>query len=413
MKIKFFVGLAILGLLNCSGPSVRETSRTLEAPAVAQPGPAPSEPILVGAERTAEYLPLIRNRSVALVVNQTSLVGDTHLVDTLLAMGVSIKAIFAPEHGFRGEADAGAKIGDGRDPRTGIPLLSLYGQKREPSADDLAGVDWVLFDIQDVGARFYTYISTMHYVMQACAKHKVRLMVLDRPNPNGHFVDGPVLDTAYRSFVGMHPVPVAHGMTVGEYARMINGEGWLEGGVACDLTVIACANYDHSSFYSLPVRPSPNLPDMRSIYLYPSTCFFEGTVASEGRGTPTPFQVFGHPDYPAGDYTFTPEPRPGAMKPKLEGQLCHGYNLSTLPLDSLQRLARVTLDYLVTFYRNFPDKEHFFLPSLFFDKLAGGKDLRLQLIAGKSAAEIRASWQEGLRAFREKRKKYLLYPDFH
>lgn len=368
--------------------------------------------VVAGAARMDAYLPLIEGKKVALLVNHTSMIGETHLADSLHSLGIDIQAIFAPEHGFRGEADAGEKIEDAKDSRTGIPLISLYGSKREPTAEDLKGLDWVIFDIQDVGARFYTYISTMSYVMQACAKNGIPFMVLDRPNPNGHFVDGPVRQPGYESFVGMHPVPVAHGMTVGEYAHMVNGEGWLEDGVTCELRVIECKQYDHKTFYQLPVKPSPNLPNMHAIYLYPSLCFFEGTVASVGRGTTKQFQIIGHPDYPEGDYTFTPVPRPGAMNPKLEGRQCRGYDLSTIPIEQLQRMAQVNVDYLIDFYRNFPDKDNFFLENLWIDKLAGGPSLRAQIVAGKTAGEIRTGWQEELRAFMAVREKYLLYEDF-
>jgi uncharacterized protein YbbC (DUF1343 family) len=368
--------------------------------------------VIVGAARMEVYLPLLEGKTIALVVNQTSMIGDTHLADTLHGLGITIQAIFSPEHGFRGKADAGEKIEDGRDPRTGIPLISLYGSKREPTAEDLAGVDLMVFDIQDVGARFYTYISTMHYVMQACAKNGTAFMVLDRPNPNGHYVDGPIRQPGYESFVGMHPVPVVHGMTVGEYAKMINGEGWLEGGRQCELKVIPCENYDHRTFYNLPVKPSPNLPNMHSIYFYPWLCFFEGTVASVGRGTTKQFQVIGHPDFPEGDYTFTPVPRPGAMHPKLEGRRCRGYDLSTIPLDTLRRRARLDLSYLIDFYRAFPDKDDFFLENLWIDKLAGGPTLRAKIVAGASQTEIRESWQEELQQFMKVRGRYLLYEDF-
>lgn len=393
-------------------PAEEKEPPPAEEPAIvpARDEPAPPSGLKVGAERLDLYLPQLReSRGVALLVNQTSMVGKTHLVDTLLALGVKVSRIFAPEHGFRGQADAGEKVRDGKDLQTGLPIISLYGSSRKPPAEALEGIDWVVFDIQDVGARFYTYIGSMHYAMEACAEQGVRFMVLDRPNPNGHYVDGPVLDTAYRSFVGMHPVPVVHGMTVGEYARMINGEGWLLGGRQCELTAVPCAGYTHDTPYELPVAPSPNLPNMRAIYLYPSTCFFEGTVASEGRGTTNQFQVYGHPDYPAGNYTFTPVSMPGAKQPKLEGRLCRGYSLADKHPDSIRAGAMVNLSYLIEFYRNFPDKENFFLENLFFDKLAGGSRLRQQIIAGKTEAEIRKSWQEGLDSFRKIRRKYLLY----
>ncbi len=371
-----------------------------------------SETLLaVGAARLDSYLPLLREKRIGMVVNHTSTVGQTHLVDTLLALGVDIAAIFAPEHGFRGAADAGAKIEDSQDPKTGIPLLSLYGSRRKPRPADLEGLDLILFDIQDVGARFYTYISTMHYVMEACAENGLGFLVLDRPNPNGHYVDGPMRQEGYASFVGMHPVPVVHGMTVGEYAQMVNGEGWLADGLKCDLTVIPCSGYDHQTPYELPIPPSPNLPNQRSIYLYPWLCFFEGTVASVGRGTTKQFQVIGHPDYPAGAYTFVPEPRPGAMQPKLEGETCRGYDLSQIPLEELRARGRLDLQYLINFYRNFPEPSAFFLENGWVDKLAGGPELRQMIEAGASEADIRASWVEDLKAFAKVRKKYLLYPD--
>lgn len=375
------------------------------------PAQAPGAPLQAGAERMDVYLPLLAGKTVALLVNNTSMVGSTHLADTLLSKGVKVVKIYAPEHGFRGEADAGEHVKDGKDNQTGIQLESLYGSTRRPNAGSLAGIDLVLFDIQDVGARFYTYISSMHYMMDACAEFGVRFMVLDRPNPNGHYVDGPILDTAYRSFVGMHPVPVVHGMTVGEYARMINGEGWLSEGRQCMLEVIPCTGYTHATAYALPVRPSPNLPNMRAIYLYPSTCFFEGTVASEGRGTNDQFQVYGHPDFPDGDYTFTPVSMPGAKSPKLEGKLCRGHSLVSRAPEDIRAEGRLNFSYLLAFYRNFPDKGNFFLVS-HFDRLAGSDMLRHQIIDGKSEAEIRQSWQEGLAVFKKVRRRYLLYDDF-
>lgn len=371
----------------------------------------PGQTLRIGAERMELYLSKIKGRQIAMVVNQTSMVGNTHLADTLKSLGISIKAIFAPEHGFRGAADAGEKVVDGKDPSTGIPVLSLYGARKKPTEEDLSGVDILIFDIQDVGLRYYTYISTLHYVMEACAEHGVQLMILDRPNPNGHFVDGPVLEPGYESFVGKHHIPVVHGLTIGEYARMINGEGWLPGKVQCSLEVIACSGYNHKTFYMLPIKPSPNLPDMRSIYLYASTCFFEGTVASEGRGTPTPFQVYGHPESGIGDYYFTPQSLPGAKEPKLLGQRCRGFDLSQIPIHKLQQLSRIDLSYLLKFYRAFPDKDNFFLKTGFFDKLAGNSKLREQIVAGKSEKEIRDSWQEGLINFKKQRKPYLLYPE--
>jgi len=368
--------------------------------------------VVVGAARFAEYLPQLENQRIALLVNQTSMVGNTHLADTLLALGVDIVKIFAPEHGFRGEADAGAKIEDGKDPKTGIPIISLYGNKKKPGAADLAGVDQVVFDIQDVGARFYTYISTMSYVMEACAESDLPFLVLDRPNPNGHYVDGPVLERQYQSFVGLHPVPVVHGMTVAEYARMVNGQGWLANGIKCDLQWVTCDNYDHNTFYELPIRPSPNLPNIRSIYLYPSICFFEGTTVSVGRGTNKQFQVLGHPDFPERDFQFTPEPMFGAQYPKHKGTTCYGYDLTQLDLEFLRKQDHLDLSYLLNFYVKLPDTETFFNKNLFFDKLAGTADLRRQIREGLEESVIRASWEPELSAFKQMRKKYLLYEDF-
>ncbi|MCF8281977.1 MAG: DUF1343 domain-containing protein [Bacteroidales bacterium] len=364
------------------------------------------------AERVGEYLPLLKGKRIAAVVNQTSIVENTHLVDTLLRSGVSLVKIFAPEHGFRGAASDGEKIKDGKDASTGLPIVSLYGDNKKPSPEMLEGVDLVLFDIQDVGARFYTYISTLAYVMEACAENNVPLLVLDRPNPNGHYVDGPVLKKSHASFVGLHEVPVVYGMTIGEYARMVNGEGWLANGIKCDLTVIPCTGYDHRSFYNLPVKPSPNLPNMTAIYLYPSLCFFEGTVVSVGRGTDKQFQVFGAPGANVGDFTFTPKPMEGAKKPPQQGKLCRGYDLSGLPLDSLRQQKKLNLGYLLDFYKNYPDKANFFLKTAHFDALAGGPELKQQIVDGKTEAEIRLGWQDGLRRFKLVRKKYLLYYDF-
>lgn len=372
--------------------------------------PAQTVKLQVGAERMEQYLPRIKDKKVGLVLNHTATVGRANLLDTLLALGVAVEKVFVPEHGLRGTADAGEKVTDGKDPRTGVAVVSLYGKKRKPSAEDLAGLDLLIFDIQDVGARFYTYISTLHYVMEGCAENNFPLMVLDRPNPNGHFVDGPVLDTAYRSFIGMHPIPVAHGMTIGEYARMINGQQWLKDGIQCRLEVVPCAGYTHDTPYDLPLKPSPNLPNMRSIYLYPSICYFEGTQVSLGRGTDKQFQVLGTPGFPKGNYTFTPEPKEGAMDPFLKGQLCRGYDLSNLDPLEIRNWKRINLSYLLQFYQDYPDKSNFFLKNNFIDKLAGGDHLRKQIIAGKTEEEIRASWQPGLQQFMQVRARYLLYP---
>ncbi len=375
--------------------------------------PANQQRIITGAERTDVYLSLLAGKKVGAVVNHTSTIGNTHFIDSLLSMGVKIDKIFAPEHGFRGDAADGEMIADQKDPSTGIPIISVYGSRRKPSAEDLAGLDIILFDIQDVGTRFYTFISTMSYFIDACAEFKVPMMILDRPNPNGHFVDGPILQKSHTSFVGLHPVPVVHGMTVGEYARMVNGEGWLESGAKCDLKVITCLNYNHKSFYQLPIKPSPNLPNMRAIYLYPSICFFEGTVVSIGRGTDKQFQVLGAPGFTKGDFTFTPVPMPGSVDPPQKGKECRGYDLTNLDLETLKKLARIDLSYLLNFYKDYPRKEEFFLKTLYIDKLAGSTQLREQIMAGLTEEQIRQSWQPGLDSFKKIRSKYLLYEDFY
>jgi uncharacterized protein YbbC (DUF1343 family) len=370
--------------------------------------------ILPGADRTGEYLPLLKGKCISIVANQTSVIGSTHLVDSLVSLlggePNGIRNVFCPEHGFRGEAEAGQLIGNKVDARTGLPVISLYGRNRKPTPENLRDADIILFDIQDVGVRFYTYISTLFYVMQACAENGKGMVLLDRPNPNGFYVDGPVLDTAFASFVGMHPVPVVYGMTIGEYARMINGEGWLGNGLICDLEVIPCLYYDHSKHYPLPVNPSPNLPTMNSIYLYPSLCFFEGTAISEGRGTEFPFEVFGHPRLENVFFSFTPESIPGkSTDPKLKGQACMGLDLRYLR-NSRERDRRINLSWLLFAYENFPDKESFFIP--YFEKLAGTDSLRRQIIDGLGEEEIRSTWENELASFKRIRKKYLLYPDF-
>ncbi|MEN0047584.1 MAG: DUF1343 domain-containing protein [Bacteroidota bacterium] len=399
-KIKIVLAVLVFTTINCSTTQLAYSEKFFD-----------TQKIVVGAEQMSQYLPMLRGKSIAMLVNQTSTFEETHLVDTLHNLGINIKAIFAPEHGFRGKEDAGAKIEDGKDSKTGIPIISIYGKKKKPSAESLTGIDLVVFDIQDVGARFYTYISSMHYVMEACAENNVDFMVLDRPNPNGHYVDGPIREHKFKSFVGLHPIPVVHGMTVGEYAQMINGQGWLAGGKKVKLDVVLCKNYDHKKFYELPVKPSPNLPNIRSIYLYPSLCFFEGTAVSVGRGTDTQFQVYGHPKYPLGVYEFKPIPMPGAKYPKHKDQLCKGYSLVNLPMRDLQKQAALDLNYVIGFYRNFPDKDQFFNSNNFFDLLAGTDQLRKQIQAGKSEAEIRASWEVGLEEFKKMRKEYLLYKD--
>jgi uncharacterized protein YbbC (DUF1343 family) len=350
-----------------------------------------------GANQIDLYKHLIEDKSVAIVANQTSMVGKSHLVDTLLKIGIRVNTIFAPEHGFRDLADAGDEIRDGIDRETGVQIVSLYGGHLKPTPEDLKGIDIVLFDIQDVGVRFYTYISTLHYVLEACAENGVKCIVLDRPDPNGFYCDGNIADTAYRSFVAMHPVPVVHGMTVGEYAQMLNGEGWLKNSIKCDLTVIKCKDYTHKAMYELPVRPSPNLPNQNSIYLYPSICWFEGTNISLGRGTPFPFQVYGSPELPDKGFSFIPESVPGAKNPPLLGEKCYGTDLRNAIKDKLVPSPRINLEWLIDAYENYPDKNNFF--TSYFDVLAAGPLLREQIQKGMNAEEIRATWKDGLEKF--------------
>jgi uncharacterized protein YbbC (DUF1343 family) len=378
--------------------------------ACGKPPVPPPEPVQTGADQTALYLPQLKGKKVALVANHTSVIGSNHLADTLIKCGINLKKIFAPEHGFRGDADAGAEITNAWDAKTGIQVISLYGSRLKPDREDLKDIDIVIFDIQDVGVRFYTYISTLHYVMEACAENNVRLLVLDRPNPNGHYIDGPVLDTSFRSFVGMHPIPVVYGMTIGELARMISGEKWLSGDHTCDLQVISCRHYDHTTFYSLPVNPSPNLNCMEAIYLYPSICFFEGTVMSLGRGTTDPFRMIGHPDYPDHTFSFVPRSTPGNKNPLLKDRTCFGIDLRKLTVSNLQRSGTVDLHWLLDTYKRMPAGNAFFTD--YFDKLAGSGELRKQILAGFTEAQIRQSWQGPLDEFRVIRKKYLLYEDF-
>ena len=372
-----------------------------------------SQKIATGASRTSDYLHLLKNKKVALVANATSMVGNRHLVDTLVSSGVKVSLIFGPEHGFRGNADAGEKIENSIDKVTGIKVVSLYGKHSKPTRTDLAGIDVVVFDIQDVGVRFYTYISTMHYVMEACAEDSIPFIVFDRPNPNGYYVDGPVLDLKFTSFVGMHPVALVHGMTVGEYARMINGEGWLAGGKKVQLTVISCKGYTHSSRYELPVKPSPNLPNARSIELYPSLGFTEGTVMSCGRGTDFPFQVIGHPAFTATGFTFTPRSIPGASKtPPLMGQSCNAIDLRTNSSYPDYIPGKVNISLIIKAFKGtkLGTDEQFF--NQFFNKLAGNDILQNQIKSGIPESEIRKSWQPALDTFKSIRKKHLLYDDF-
>lgn len=438
----FYLFIAVAMSFGCNAQKVaksntnsKSTSKTSRQPEFVNR----TSEILPAAHRINQYLPLLKGKKVAVFANQTSVVGKTHLVDTLRKLGVDISVIFGPEHGFRGTADAGEKVESGVDKATGIPVVSLYGKKRKPSKEDLRGANLLLFDIQDVGVRFYTYISSLQDYMEAAIEQNLPLIVLDRPNPNGFYVDGPVLEPQFRSFIGMQPVPVVYGMTIGEYAKMILEEGWLSeksmeeynqkvlaaiyppGAIYFGLNVIPCANYTHQSKYVLPVKPSPNLPEIQSIYWYPSTCFFEGTVFSEGRGTDKPFQIFGHPSLPKNLFRFTPTSREGAKDPKLKGQVCYGWNVSGSTGEVLQQVGnRLQLKYLLQAYQLFPDKESFFLKTksgntddYFFNKLAGNATLMKQIKAGVSESEIRKSWQPALSKFKQVRKKYLLYPDFN
>ena len=370
----------------------------------------PIEKIVVGAERINDYFSLLKNKTVAGVFNQSSLIQDKHIVDVLIENDIELKKVFTLEHGFRGKADAGAEISDDFDAKTNLPLVSLYGKNKKPDPEQLEGIDIILFDVQDVGVRFYTYISTLHYIMESAAEEGVKVIVLDRPNPNGHYVDGPILNEEYKSFIGMHPVPVVHGMTIGEYAKMINGEGWLKNEVTCDLRVITCQNYIKGQFYDLPVRPSPNLPNARSIFLYPSLCFFEGTSVSIGRGTNLQFQVVGHPNLKQYSYVFNPKPMFGAKNPKHNGESCYGLNLSELDVEALHFKEQLDLSILIRMYSEVTaaGSEFFTRPS-FFDKLAGSNKLRYQIINGLTEEEIRDSWEEGLIKYQETRTQYLLY----
>jgi len=366
----------------------------------------------VGADYLEQYVSILDGKKVAVVGNQSSLIYSTHLVDTLLSLNINVVKVFSPEHGFRGQADAGEKVKSGIDSRTGLPIISLYGSNKKPKVEQLKGIDVVLFDIQDVGARFYTYISTLHYVMEACAENGIKLIVLDRPNPNGHYVDGPVLNPKFKSFIGKHEVPVVHGMTIGEYAQMINGEKWLKNGMECNLQIITCEGWDHTKFYKLPIKPSPNLPNMTAIYLYPSLCFFEGTVVSVGRGTKMPFQIAGHPDYSKTSFIFKPESTDGAKHPKLENKNCNGIDFSEAGVTLYQQQKQIHLSWLIDFYADLNLKEGFFLKNKFIDLLAGSSDLRLQILKGMTEDEIRATWQDDLSRFKLVRQKYLLYQDF-
>ncbi len=390
---------------------------------------AQTSKVITGAERIDVYLPLLKGKSVAVFANQTSMVGNTHLVDTLAKLGIKLKKIFGPEHGFRGVADAGEHVENGVDKKTGLPVISLYGDHKKPTSVDLKDVDVVVFDIQDVGVRFYTFISSLEYVLETCLENKKSVIILDRPNPNGFYVDGPILDMKFKSFIGMQPIPIVYGMTMGEYAGMLVGENWLspeanknyryknsienEAALPFLIKVITCKNYNHYTKYILPINPSPNLKEMQSIYLYPSTCFFEGTVLSEGRGTDKPFQIFGHPSLPNNLFSFTPAPNVGAKSSKCFNQLCYGWNLSGTSEEVLKKVdAKIQLKYLLEAYKLFPNKDSFFLTNNFFNKLAGNDMLMKQIKNGITENKIRKSWEKDLNKFKAIRRKYLLYKDF-
>jgi len=380
------------------------------------------ERIYMGAENPELYLSLIFNKRVAVVTNQTGILfkgtqlfsespsrlnKDIHLVDFLIERKVDIKKIFSPEHGFRGDADAGETVRSGKDVKTDLPVVSLYGNNKKPTTEQLSDIDVILFDIQDVGARFYTYISTLHYIMEAAAENEKKVIVLDRPNPNGHYIDGPVLKEGFESFVGMHRVPVVYGMTIGEYAQMINGEGWLKNGIKCDLTVIPLKNYTHQRHYILPIKPSPNLPNDKSINLYPSTCFFEAINGSEGRGTDKPFQIYGSPYLKNMPYKFIPQPNAGSKTPRFNGQVCYGEDLTNAPF-----LSEINLEWLIKAYKNYDGKDPFFIKNsgeFWIDRLAGTDELRKQIEQGLTEEEIKKTWQEDLNKFKQIRKKYLIY----
>ena len=366
-------------------------------------------PVILGAEQTKAYLPILKNKRVALFSNHTGMVGNKHTLDILLENKINVVAVFSPEHGFRGTADAGEHVSNSVDEKTGVPILSLYdGNLGRPSEENIRKFDVLVVDIQDVGLRFYTYYISMVRLMDACAEFNRKMLILDRPNPNGFYVDGPILDMKYKSGVGWLPIPVVHGMTLGELALMTNGERWLPASRVCDLTVIPCKNYTHQTRYILPVPPSPNLPDMKSIYLYPSTCYFEATPVSLGRGTDKPFQVYGHPNMKGYDFTFTPRSISGAKNPPQLDRLCYGVDLSGKSDEEIWEKG-IDLSYLIDAYRNLNLDDHFFRP--FFELLIGNENIRKMIKSGKSADEIKASWQEDVARFREQRKPYLVYSE--
>lgn len=399
-----FAGISFfsLGIWSSNGNTISQNSETYFSTDIVK------APIKTGADNYHEYLPLLKDKKIGILTNQSGIVNEynkqIHLVDFLLNNKVDLKKIYAPEHGFRGTADAGELIKDGKDSKTGIPIISLYGKNKKPTKEQLKDIDVIVFDLQDVGARFYTYISSLHYLMEACAENNIEVIILDRPNPNGATVDGPILDMQFKSFVGMHPIPVLHGMTIGEYAQMINGEKWLENGLKCKLQVIPCSNYDKSMPYSLAIKPSPNLPNDQSINLYPSLCFFEGTNISVGRGTEKQFQVYGSPNLARTTFSFTPEPNEGAKDPMHNGKKCYGEDLS-----QINQVVGIQLKWLLKAYQTSGKKEEFF--NSFFTNLAGNKKLQNQIKQGLSEKQIKDTWITGIEDFKNTRKKYLIYDD--
>ncbi|WP_109299930.1 exo-beta-N-acetylmuramidase NamZ domain-containing protein [Aquimarina sp. AU474] len=402
----------ISGIKTTSGASL-DIKKPISEQYIVQDTTKTKVDVITGANQTLVYIPMLENKNVAIVGNQTTVIfkdnvtkqNYVHLVDSLLSKNIKIQKVFAPEHGFRGKADAGELVANGKDIKTGLPIFSLYGKDKKPSKEELAGIDIVVFDIQDVGVRFYTYISTLHYVMQACAENNIPMLILDRPNPNAHYIDGPTMEPEHTSFLGIHPIPLVHGMTIGEYAKMVNGEGWLGDDLKCEITIVPIKNYTHNTFYSLPIRPSPNLPNDIAINLYPSLGFFEGTTINAGRGTETQFQIYGSPDLSIDKYDFAyiPKPNFGAKYPKHRGEVCYGNNL-----EKTKRLSAINLWWLVNAYKNSNNKEKFFNTKSFTSH-AGTKKLQQQIEEGVSVTEIKKSWSNDLKAYKEKRKKYLIY----
>ena len=400
---KLLVFVFIMGSVSCKENKNKAISNTQMA---SNEQAIINNKIITAASQTEKYITLLKNKRVAIVANQTSVIENknrfVHLVDTLISHHINVVKVFAPEHGFRGKADAGEHIVDDIDVKTGLPIISLHGKNRKPQPDVLKDVDVVLFDIQDVGVRFYTYISTMSNVMEACAEHSIPVIILDRPNPNGHFVDGPTLEMEHRSFVGFHPIPLVYGMTMGEYAKMVNGEKWLKDGIQSDITVIPLRNYTHDREYHLPIRPSPNLPNDKSINLYPGLGFFEGTIINAGRGTEFQFQRYGAPFFPKTDFSYTPQPNFGSKNPKFKGELCYGVDLSNTP-----KLSKVDISGLVDAYHKTPKDKKFFGKT--FTIHAGNLKLQQQIESGMTAKEIRDTWQKDVEKFKKVRKKYLMY----